>query len=46
LSGDQQREDLAGDVALEAAHDLGPGLALGGAAGDVVPGGLVALRSA
>src|SRR6185312_888895 len=34
----EQRIDLAGDVALEAAHDLGLGLALGGAPGDVVPG--------
>jgi hypothetical protein len=33
---------LAGDVALEASHDLGLGLALGDAAGDVVAGGLVA----
>jgi hypothetical protein len=32
---------LAGDVALEAAHDLGLGLALGDAASDVVAGGLV-----
>ena len=35
-------EDFAGDVALEAAHDLGLGLALGSAASHVVLGGLVA----
>src|SRR6266540_5420516 len=34
-------EDLAGDVALEAAQDLLLGLALGGAPGEVVAGGLV-----
>jgi hypothetical protein len=39
------REDLAGDVALEAAHDPSLGLALGGAAGDVVLGRLVAARA-
>jgi len=44
-SRSQVREDFAGDVALEAAHDLGLGLALGGAAGDVVPGRLVAAHA-
>jgi hypothetical protein len=45
-SGVQQvRENLPGDVALEAAHDLGLGLALGGAAGNVVLGGLVAAQA-
>src|ERR1700760_2773541 len=38
---EQVGKDLAGDIELEAAHDLGFGLALGGAAGDVVPGLLV-----
>jgi len=38
-------EDFAGDVALEAAHDLGLGLALGSAASHVVPGGLVAAHA-
>ncbi len=33
---DEVREDFAGDRALEAAHDLGLGLAFGGAAGDEV----------
>ncbi len=33
--------DLAGDVALEAAHDLGLAEPLGGASGDVVLGALV-----
>jgi len=41
----QQREHFAGDVALEAAHDLGLGLAFGGAAGDVVLGGLMAAHA-
>lgn len=35
------REELAGDVSLDAADDLFLGLALGGAAGDVVAGWLV-----
>src|SRR5580700_11185592 len=34
--------DLAGDVALQAADDLAAGLAFCPAAGDVVPGALVA----
>src|SRR5665647_2191980 len=38
---EQQVVDLADDVALEAADDLALGLALGGAPGDVVDGGLV-----
>src|SRR5215208_4284287 len=38
-------EDLAGDVALEAPHDLSAGPALGGAAGGVVAGGLVPAQS-
>jgi hypothetical protein len=37
----QHGEDLAGHVALQAADDLGLGLALLGAPGQVVPGGLV-----
>jgi hypothetical protein len=37
----QHGEDLAGHVALQAPDDLGLGLALLGAPGQVVPGGLV-----
>src|SRR5580698_5713229 len=37
--GAQVRAGLARDVALEAAHDLGPGLSLGGAALDIGAGG-------
>src|SRR6201996_5045602 len=33
----KQREDFAGDITLEAAHDLGLGLALGGTAGAMEP---------
>src|SRR5215469_5471429 len=33
--------ELAGDVSLEAPLDLAHGLALGGAAGDICPGGWV-----
>jgi len=36
---------FAADVALEATQDLGLGQALGGAAGDVVLGGLVAVQA-
>jgi hypothetical protein len=39
------REDLAGDITLEAPHDLSLGLAFGGAAGDVVLGRLVAAHA-
>jgi hypothetical protein len=35
-------EDFAGDIALEASHDLVFGFAFGQASGDVVAGGLVA----
>ena len=38
-------ESLAGDVALEAAHDLGLGLAFGDAPVDVILGGLVAAHA-
>ena len=38
-------EDFAGDVALEASHDLVFGFAFGQAAGDVVAGGLVAAHA-
>src|SRR5262245_14346578 len=38
-------EHFAGDVALEAAQDLGLGLAFGGAAGDLVLGGLVEVHA-
>lgn len=41
---EQVGEDLAGDAALAAAHDLGLGLPLGGAAGDGLPGGRVAAQ--
>src|SRR5215468_614788 len=41
----QAGKDLAGDVALEAAQDLFLGLALGGASGYVVLGGLVAVHA-
>jgi hypothetical protein len=37
----EQGEDLAGDVALETAHDFAVGSALGGATSGVVAGGLV-----
>jgi hypothetical protein len=40
-----QCPDLAGEQALETADDLGFGLALGGAASDVVPGRLVVLHA-
>jgi len=42
---EQVREDLAGDIPLEAPHDLSLGLAFGGAAGDVVLGRLVAAHA-
>jgi hypothetical protein len=41
----QAGKDLAGDVALEATQDLFLGSALGGASGDVVLGGLVAVHA-
>jgi hypothetical protein len=37
----QQAVDLTSDVALEAAHDLGLGLALGQPARQIGPGGLM-----
>lgn len=42
---DKAAVDLAGEVALEAAHDLGFGLAFGGAPVDVGPGGFVPVHS-
>ena len=44
-AGQQVRVGLAGDVALEAAQDLGLGLAFAGAPGHVVLGGLVAVHT-
>src|SRR3954453_15649876 len=44
--GDEGVVDLAGDVALEAADDLGLGLALGGAALRVGAGGLAMAQAA
>jgi hypothetical protein len=38
-------EDFAGDVALEASHDLVFGFAFGQAPGEVVAGGLVAAHA-
>jgi hypothetical protein len=38
-------EDLAGDVALDAARDLVLGIAFGQAAGEVIAGGLMMCRA-